>query len=190
MQVEFFKSLLGDKHEFKIIATNQSEMERLAGIVEIISAGGSLFPNGEDAGAKRPAYAPKVNTAKKPALAKIPEYTEEPEAAEELEDTEDFPEVTEDVSAAPAKRGPGRPPKAKAAAAPKEPEIEPEIEEDIPAKGAANKKYTLDEVLKAFQSKTDKNTARALLKEFQAVNVRALNPADYPAVMKKLAKIV
>ncbi len=194
--------------ELKFTASSQAEAEKLSQLFAIMVSGGVL----ESGPAKGPTIDVAKKALKKPALAKVPEYEEEPAEEPEIESQydeggEELYEAPKKSKASPAKkpaveeavddgdvpqvkRGRGRPPKAKVEET-EEPatDEDPEIEDEKPVAKTNGKKFSLDEVLKAFQSKKDKPSALALLKEYKAVNVRALDPGVYGDVMKKLAKI-
>lgn len=197
--------------ELKFTAANQKEVERLAQLFTIIAQGGimddekvqtTINVDPAKKALKKPAPTPKPAPLVEPQIEEDSEDEyEDEESGEEFE--EPLAPPTPVKKAQPAAKGPalvkktddlempkrgrGRPRKEETV------DVEPEIEapEDEPAKSKAKEpKYSQDDMLKAFQAKKDKTSALALLKEYNAVNVRALDPEHYSAVMKKLAKIV
>jgi hypothetical protein len=154
----------------------------------------SAIDEGDDELPKKPSKKSAPTGYKKPVEEDDngePEIELEAPAEDEIE----LPKTKKKPAAAPAeddgddelpktKRGPGRPPKAKAV----EEDDEPEIEAPK-TNGAAKPKYTQDDIIKAFQAKAkkDKDFCYKLLKKYDAINARAIDPKNYNAVMKDLA---
>ena len=146
------------------------------------------------------APAPKKKSSKE--YAKVAPPLETKKAAKPAPVAEESEDDDEDV--VPVKRGRGRPPKAatveapapvkkaKPAPAPVEDEEPgddegPSVAEAAPA--ATPSKYTQQDIINAFKARAKKDTpyCLSLLKKYNAVNARAIEPKDYNAVMKALA---
>lgn len=148
------------------------------------------------------APAPKKKSSKEYAKVAPPLETKKAKAAPAAEESED-----DDEDVVPVKRGRGRPPKAATVEAPAPKKAKPAPVEDDeggddegpsvedltaapPAPAAAgSSKYTQQDIINAFKARAKKDTpyCLSLLKKYNAVNARAIEPKDYNAVMKALA---